>query len=87
MTYEIMNPYFLADTFVFKVVKDKDSCLYGKTVYVKVNTDNKIEEIGIDIEKRMHNIPLDKLIEKSNEATKEHKQALRCIGSEYFAFL
>ena len=43
--YEIDNPCFLADTFVFSKIIDRDYRLYGETIFVKVNSSNKIEEI------------------------------------------
>ena len=48
--YAVANPMWYADTFIFSYMKD-----FGCYVYVKVNHANKIEEIGINLEKRMHN--------------------------------
>lgn len=45
---QIANPMWVADTFVFREHKD-----FG-TVYITVNSKGKIEEIGVDIRKRMH---------------------------------
>ena len=41
--YEIHNPLFLSDIFVFGEIESIGMC------YIKVNHHNKIEEIGIDI--------------------------------------
>ena len=40
--FEIPNPLWLSDTFIFSEIKNIGSC------YIKVNYRNKIEEIGID---------------------------------------
>lgn len=79
--YEIPNPFWLSDIFIFMEHKK-----LKRTVYVKVNCHNKIEEIGLDIEKRMHYIPLEDI--KTNKycipATKLHKSILNRIGNEYW---
>lgn len=79
--YEIDNPYFLADTFVFGEIFFKNKIYY---CYVKVNCWNKIEEIGTDIEERLFGICIDKIIEKSMEATKLHKSIFRRFDQEYW---
>lgn len=81
MVYEIDNPCFLADTFVFE--KMEGDFLNGKTIYVKVNCRNRIEEIGIGIEERM-SAPLDKIISKATKASVKHIRSLRKIDHEYF---
>lgn len=81
MVYEIDNPCFLADTFVFEEIKE--GYLNGKTIYVKVNCENRIEEIGIGIEERLHT-PLEKVIEKSEKASNKHIRSLRKIDLEYY---
>lgn len=45
--YAAANPMWYADTFIFSYMED-----FGCYVYVKVNMDNKIEEIGINLEKK-----------------------------------
>ena len=82
--YEIDNPCFLADTFIFRKVKDKESRLCNKTIFVKVNSDNKIEEIGLCIEGRLTE-SFDKLVSKSKIASKKHKHVFRTIDHEFFA--
>ena len=78
--YEIPNPFWLSDIFIFKEHKELG------TIYVKVNCHNKIEEIGLDIENRMHNMKLEDI--KSSQyckpATILHKSILNRIGDEYW---
>lgn len=78
--YEYPNPFWLSDIFIFKKHKDLG------TIYVKVNCHNKIEEIGLDIEKRLHNTKFDNI--KASPycipATKLHKSILNRIGNEYW---
>ena len=45
--YAAVNPMWYADTFIFSYMKD-----FVCYVYAKVNSDNKIEEIGINLEKK-----------------------------------
>lgn len=73
----VKNPMWLSDTFVFAYCEELSSYLY-----VKVNHLDKIEEIGVDIEKRMHGTPIGKMCTK--EPTKEQVDAFRCIGAEYW---
>ena len=82
--YAVMNPYFLADIFIFskrKLGKNK-----ATTVYVKINCYEKIEEIGTDIEKRMHGRTLEDIIESKlcKKATESQKRLLNSIGNEFF---
>ena len=81
--YECSNPFWLSDTFIFRTHEK-----FG-TIYVKVNCHNKIEEIGIDIEKRMHNTLLEDIKKKNlcRPATKFHKSILNRIGDEYWYML
>ena len=86
--YAIRNPCFLADTFVFAVLDD-DFCEgwivnLGKTVWIKVNSDNKIEEFGFDISKRMHNVPLDDIIYKSREPSIAQRRTFFKLGGEFW---
>lgn len=78
--YAIQNPYWLGDTFVFR----KDAEL--GSVYVKLNYENKIEEIGIDISKRMHSLKIDEIIksERCKKASETQKTILESIGDEYW---
>ena len=78
--YVIPNPYWLSDKFVFR----KDAEL--GSVYVKLNYDNKIEEIGIGIDKRMHCRTVDGIItsEHCKEADETQKTILNTISDEYW---
>ena len=78
--YECNNPFWLSDVFIFKKHKKFGS------IYVKVNCYNKIEEIGVDIEKRMHNIEFDNIVKLDlcKPASKLHKSILNRIGDEYW---
>ena len=80
--YEKANPCWYADTFIFK----KDEKL-GTTVWVKVNSKNKIEEIGIDIEHRTPCRDLQDLISKSEPATQLHRNIINRIGDEFFGMI
>ena len=92
--YAIDNPCFLADTFVFAVLDD-DFCEgwsvnLGKTVWIKVNPRNKIEEFGFDISKRMHNVPLDDIIDNNvtfelptGSARRTLLRMKKCEGEEF----
>ena len=77
--YEVQNPYFLADTFVF--CKKEDSILY-----IKVNDLNQIEEIGNDFERRFHFSNYDALLQRKDvkPATALHKIIFSIIGNEYW---
>lgn len=78
--YEIENPYFLSDTFVFQK-KHFKHFIDGdiETVcFIKLNRDNKIEEIGFDFSSRF-NLEKDKQYKK---ATPLHKIPFLLIGDE-----
>lgn len=76
--------YCLADTYIFKQVHNKESRLYGNTIFIKINRRSKIEEIGTGIEGRL-GVPIDSLIEQSTIACEEDKRLLRSIDMQYFA--
>lgn len=79
--YQVPNPLWLSDTFIFMEHRE-----IGTFVYVKVNYHNKIEEIGIDIERRLHGRTLDiiKQLYGFKEATPLYKSILNRIGDEYW---
>jgi len=86
--YAIDNPCFLADTFVFAVLDD-DFCEewivnLGKTVWIKVNSRNKIEEFGFDISKRMHNLKLEQIISSAKEPTIAQRKAFFKLDGEFW---
>ena len=78
--YAVANPMWYADTFIFSYFED-----LGCYVYVKINHRNKIEEIGIDIEVRMHNTRVEDM--KKEAATKLQKSIFNRIGHEYWFHL
>lgn len=83
--YEKDNPCFLADTYVFGEVSFEDKIYH---CYVKVNCRNKIEEIGTEIQERFFgNWSIEKIIEKSRDATKLHKSIFRRFDTEYWCKL
>lgn len=74
-TYAIPNPLWYGDTFIFRY-NDDFGCYY----YVKIDCYNKIEEIGIDLVRRMKS---PKFIEdKKVEATRLQKSILNRISDE-----
>lgn len=75
--HAVKNPFWLADTFIFKYFPDVHS-----HIYVKVNYRNKIEEIGVDLQERMHNVDISTL--KVEEPTPAQKRAFNAIGEEYW---
>lgn len=75
--YAVANPMWLADTFVFFYMKD-----FGSYVYVKINHRNKIEEIGVNLEARMHNRRFEDMDKK--EATRLQKSIINRIDNEYW---
>lgn len=78
--YAVANPMWYADTFIFSYFE-----YLGCYVYVKINHNNKIEEIGIDIEVRMHNTRVEDM--KKREATRLQKSIFNRIGHEYWCKL
>lgn len=78
--YSVPNPYFLSDRFIYAHHKKLGN------VYIKLNSSEEIEEIGVNIVKRMHNTPLDKIKElRGYRKANEIEQALiEHIGEEYW---
>lgn len=86
--YAIDNPCWLADTFIFAVLDD-DFCEgwlvnLGKTLWIKVNLRNKIEEFGFDISKRMHNLKLEQIISSAKEPTIAQRRAFFKLDGEFW---
>lgn len=78
--YEIPNPLWLSDTFIFDKVENIGFC------YVKVNCKNKIEEIGTDFSSRFHHKPIEDIINSKDcrEASKLHRSIFNRIGVQYW---
>ena len=81
--YAVDNPHFLADTFIFST---RYLCNQNTTVYIKINCYGKIEEIGTDIEHRLHGWAFEDIINSKfcSTATKAQRKKLNSIGDEYF---
>lgn len=79
MIYSIPNPHWLTDRFIFGKVDDMNC-------YITLNYEGKIEGIGTDICKRMHNTPIEDIIANNHcEIATEHEQFLfNYIGKEYW---
>ena len=75
--YAVANPMWYADTFIFSYMED-----FGCYVYVKVNNVNKIEEIGINLEKRMNYTRFEDI--DKTEASRLQKSIFNIIGEEYW---
>lgn len=80
MVYSVPNPFWLSDRFVYTAHDD-----FG-TVYVKLNCEDEIEEIGTDISKRMHNTPLEDIAKLQGHrlANEVECNAIDFIGEEYW---
>ena len=77
--YAISNPYFLSDIFVFK-----EHPAFG-SVYIKLNCNGKIEEIGRNFDTRFHRQVQDIIrLADCHDANDKQKKALDLIGDEYF---
>ena len=90
--YQLRNPYWLADFYVFSEI-EVDLSIYDKgTVtaypYIKVNPRNKIEQIGADIRSLFQGIAVgtavDEIIKSSPIANKAHRSAYETIDMEYW---
>lgn len=79
--YEIENPFWLSDIFIFEYIDKVGYC------YVKVNYQDKIEEIGINISKRMHNQSIANILLKAKKATNNHKSIFSMFGGQYWLSL
>ena len=78
--YEVENPFFPSDIFVFQQKHFKHR-IFGNIdtiCFIKVNHANKIEEIGFDFSSRFH-LEKDK---KYKKATPLHKIPFLLIGDE-----
>lgn len=87
--YEVKNPFFLADTFVFCQKHYDNVFLKGECdfiLYIKVNNSNEIEEIGNDFSRRFHFDDYEELLKRKDvhKAEPIHKLLFCLIGDEYW---
>ena len=86
--YEVENPYWLSDTFVFCKRHYKDVFLVGEldlVCYIKVNAHNQIEEIGCDFERRFRQ-DLNAILKRDDvkRSANLHAIMFTLIGDEYW---
>ena len=86
--YEVENPYWMSDTFVFCKRHYNDVFLVGEldlVCYIKVNAHNQIEEIGIDFERRFRQ-DLNAILKRDDvkQSTNLHAIMFTLIGDEYW---
>ena len=86
--YEVENPYWLSDTFVFCKRHYNDVFLVGELdllCYIKVNANNQIEEIGCDFERRFGQ-DLNVILKRDDVkwSTNLHAIMFKIIGDEYW---
>ena len=87
--YEVKNPFWISDTFVFCKIHYENVFLKGaldKICYIKLNSANQIEEIGADFENRFRFDDYESLLDRKDviHATNLHKILFSVIGDEYF---
>lgn len=86
--YEVENPYWLSDTFVFCKKHYNDVFLVGEVdlvCYIKVNAHNQIEEIGVNFERRFGQ-DLNAILKRGDvkQSTNLHAIMFTLIGDEYW---
>lgn len=86
--YQIRNPFWLADTFLFSKIEidftNYDKGSVTSYPYIKVNPRNKIEEIGSDIRTRIGGGNIESIIGKSFVANKAHSSVYKTIDMQYW---
>ena len=87
--YEVNNPYFLSDTFIFCKKHYDNVFLAGEcdlVLYIKINNRLQIEEIGNDFAKRFHYENYDELLQRKDVRKAEpiHRTLFSLIGDEYW---
>lgn len=77
--FAIPNPLFYSDIFIFDTA--------GK--FIRINYNNRIEEIGTDIWKRLHCMSIETILRYKNchKACKRYKRMLKMIDDEFFEYL
>ena len=86
--YEIDNPYFLSDVFIF-CKKHLSVFMIGEVdmvCFIKVNHSNQIEEIGTDFEKRFHGNDINVILKRDDirYANDLHKIMFSIISDEFW---
>lgn len=86
--YEVKNPCWLSDTFVFCKRHYNDVFLVGEldlVCYIKVNAHNQIEEIGCDFERRFSQ-DFNAILKRDDvkRSTNLHAIMFTLIGDEYW---
>ena len=86
--WEIDNPYFLSDVFVF-CKKHLNVFTIGEVdmvCFIKVNHSNQIEEIGTDFEKRFHSNDINDILKRDDirYANDLHKIMFSIISDEFW---
>ena len=86
--YEVENPCWLSDTFVFCKRHYNDVFLVGEldlVCYIKVNANNQIEEIGVNFERRFGQ-DLNAILKRNDvkRSTNRHAIMFTLIGDEYW---
>ena len=87
--YEVDNPCWLSDTFIFYKRHYEDVFLIGDCdliLYIKINRSGKIEEIGNNFAERFHFDRYEEVLKRSDvkEACDSHKELFALIGDEYW---
>lgn len=80
--YAIENPFWMSDTFIFTKKTYKSRSFY---VYIKINSKNRIEEIGHNLPIRYNEVDINKIIIKSVKPTKLQRSIFNRIGDEYWS--
>lgn len=87
--YVIANPTFLSDQFIFKKLKYKT--ITGNIngyFYVKVNCDNKVEEIGFDLKRRLsagcRNVIMKDVLKVAKEANDEQANIFNVFADDFW---
>lgn len=87
--YEMKNPYFLADTFIFCKKHYDNVFLVGECdliLYIKINNCLRIEEIGNDFANRFHFDNFDELIQRKDVQKAEpiHRLLFSLIDDDFW---
>lgn len=89
--YEVNNPYFLSDVFVF-CKKHLNIFLVGEVdvvCFIKVNSHHQIEEMGTDFVSRFHDENIENIMKRKDtkKADVTHRMLFSLISDEYWCKL